>query len=155
MSPSLRPTPPTGSKAIESLLALPHVRGWGEAETDDILDCQWSCLLEFRGLRDCKMHTRKLHSDQFLWSIFRLIIHAMQFHRKQWSVGVKTTSWSMRLSIEAIRGQLDRWQMTYIVFDLPSPYRLTEKYNLHNRNLSVIFVEDRGLLKGLQYVYRT
>ena len=60
----------------------------------------------------------------------------------------------MRLSIEAIRGQLDRWQMTYIVYDLPSPYRLTEKYNLHNRNLSVIFVEDRGLLKGLQYVYR-
>ena len=65
-----------------SLLALPPVPGWGEAKTDDILDCQWSCLPEFRGLRDCKMHTRKLFSDQFLWRIFWLILHAMQFHRK-------------------------------------------------------------------------
>ena len=129
-----------------SLLALPPVPGWGEAKTDDILDCQWSCLPEFRGLRDCKMHTRKLFSDQFLWRIFWLILHAMQFHRKQWSLSVKTTSWSMRLSIEATRDQLDRWQMTYMIHHHHIDWLKSIIYAIVTYPLSVIFVEDRGLL---------
>ena len=105
--------------------------------------CFSKFIFKFRGLRDCKLHTRKFISAISLWRKFWIIIslHAMQFHRK---------AWSFSSQLHFIKCQI--YEMLYVSFnwgnwrsiapitdDLPSPYRLTEQFNWHYCNyLSVI-----------------